>query len=461
MIFYMDQKVMLLKNIRKEFILIVLLLGLYSSVLSQVSFVSIGSEMGSFSNYSDPYITYTYGQFFAADVDSVESYTLGVQQAYLIETDILDTICQEADSSIRYQLHGFDLPLHTAGNVLGENYVPVGSFLNYDTVGRITLTIHPIYFVSDTLLVYDSQMPFTFNDTTFSTEGTHTIVLPTIHGCDSTIDVMLYVATCPQDTQLVAAYSVCDVAAFPLSAPVVVPSPIPMSNNSPQRYMVGDTTPVLWTLSIAGQYLNCTQNVFVAFPPCGDNFYAYDGNGTQYNTVRVGCHCWTRENLSTTRYTDGTEVPTKLVYYAQMYPDTTQNLLTYGRLYDWYSALRLPVGFSGTVSDTLQGVCPEGWHIPTNQQFLDLTAFQSPHLKTTNLWIVSGTNQTGFSSVPGGYYNYVSDHFYNLAGNAYYWTAAIGDERRGQNYQISYSCENGYIEDALKDYAYSVRCIKN
>jgi hypothetical protein len=154
----------------------------------------------------------------------------------------MDTICQEADSSIRYQLHGFDLPLHTAGNVLGENYVPVGSFLNYDTVGRITLTIHPIYFVSDTLLVYDSQMPFAFNDTVFSTEGTHTVVLPTIHGCDSTVDVMLYVATCPQDTQLVAAYSVCDVAAFPLSAPVVVPAPIPMSNDAPQRYMVGDTT---------------------------------------------------------------------------------------------------------------------------------------------------------------------------------------------------------------------------
>jgi len=452
---------MLLKIIRKELLLIVLLLGLYSTVLSQVSFVSIGSEMGSFSNNSDPYITYTYGQFFATDVDSVESFTLGVQQAYLIVTDMFDTICQEADSSIRYQLHGFDLPLHTAGTVLGENYLPVGSFLNYDTLGKMTLTVHPIYFVSDTLLVYDSQMPFAFNDTVFSTEGTHTVVLPTIHGCDSTVDVMLYVATCPQDTQLVAAYSVCDVAAFPLSAPVVVPAPIPMSNDAPQRYMVGDTTPVLWTLSIAGQYLNCTQNVYVAFPPCGDNFYAYDGNGTQYNTVRVGCHCWTRENMSATVYTDGVEVPTKLIYYASMYPDTNQNLANYGRLYDWYSALRIPVGFSGTISDTAQGVCPDGWHIPTNQQFLDLTAFQATHLKTTNLWIVPGTNQTGFSSVPGGYYNYVSDHFYNLAGNAYYWTSALGDERRGQNYQISYSCENGYVEDALKDYAYSVRCIKN
>ncbi len=447
----------------KEIYFIILFLGIiFAKGFAQSGFVSIGAEIGSFSDQSTPYVTYTYGQLFGIFVDSNANYTPGVQQPYLIEVTINDTVCQEADSTMRYQQYDFDLPLHSAGTLQDDRYFPIGSYHNYDTVTFLQLVIHPIYFVTDTFLVYDAQMPYVYNDSIIlNTEGTHTLVLPTMHGCDSTVDVMLYVATCPPDTQFIAAYSICDYPNLPLHAPSVVPAPIPMNNNAPAAFVVGDTTHVLWMISVAGQSLSCSQYVYIAFPPCGEDFYAYDGNGNQYNTVRVGCDCWTKENSFATHYTDGTQAPGTYVYYASLYPDTAQNLATYGRLYDWFTALGLPHGYSGPISDTIQGICPEGWHIPTSQQFTNLIAFPADHLKSPDLWIMPGTNETDFTALPGGYYNTLSNQFYNLRGNAYFWTSAGGDSPHGEYYQITYSCENGYPEPTPKDYAYSVRCVKN
>ncbi|HHU46570.1 MAG TPA: hypothetical protein GXZ40_01570 [Bacteroidales bacterium] len=429
---------------------------------AQSGFLSIGSQMGDFFDPQQEYVTFTYGQVFAAHLENNGAATAGVQQPYIIYTIIMDTVCQEADSTMHYQHHNFDMPLHTAGDFFTDNYYPISSYHRYDTVAELYLTIHPIYFVTDTLLVYDSQLPYAYNDSTILySEGDHTIILPTIHGCDSTVGVMVYVATCPTDTHLVAGYSISDIPNFPLQHPQVVPYPIAMQNNEPLRYIVGDTTPVLWTLSIADKVLYCTQNVIVAFPPCGDGFYAYDGNNIRYNTVRVGCDCWTKENSAATLYTDGTSIPETHVYWAAMYPDTSLNLAIYGRLYDWYSALRLPVGYDGAISDTIQGLCPDGWHIPTAEQYRNLTAYPVDELKSPNYWIVPGNNATDFTSLPGGYYNPISNNFYNLRGNAYYWTSAVGNNDRAETFHLSYSCETGLMELIPKDYGYSVRCIKN
>lgn len=453
---------MFLKKTGRIIFFVFLLLLFNLTGFTQSGFLSIGSQVGDFFDSQQAYVTFSYGQIFAADLENNGTVSAGVQQPYIVYTTILDTVCQEADTAMRYQQHGFDHPLHIAGDFFTDNYYPVYSYFHYDTVAELYLTIHPIFFVRDTLLVYDSQLPYAYNDSMlFYNEGVHSVILPTTHGCDSTIDVMIYVATCPSDTLLVADYSICDIAAFPLQQPQVVPYPIPIQNDEPLRYIVGDTTPIVWTLSIADKILYCTQNVIVAFPPCGDDFYAYDGNYIQYNTVRVGCNCWTKENLAATHYTDGTPIPQTHVYWASMYPDSNSNLATYGRLYDWYSALRLPIGYSGSISDTIQGLCPDGWHIPTTEQYLSLTVYPADELKSPNYWIVPGNNATDFTSLPGGYYNPISNGFYNMRGNAYYWTSAIGNNGRGESYQLSYSCENGLLEEGPKDYAYSVRCIKN
>lgn len=455
---------MIINRINLQVFTLGVLLFISVKSFSQNDFVSSGATMGNFQDTTQPYVTQTIGQLFTADFSyhGIGELSTGIQQAYLIKTFLFDTLCQEVDTLSRYQSFDFDLPLQTAGLIINERYVPIGSYFHYDTLTTLSLLIHPIFFVTDTFLVYDSQMPYAFNDSiSLSVEGAHTLILPTMHGCDSTVQVMLYVATCPTDTQFVTGYSIRDVALSTLPIPHVIPTPISVSNNAPARFLAGDTTHVLWTLSVANKTLQCPQYVYIAFPPCGGTFYAYDGDGNQYETVRLGPDCWTRKNIYATLYTDGSDIPNTYIYASPMYPDTTDNLLTYGRLYDWYSALRLPIGYVGPVSDTIQGICPNGWHIPTTQQFLNLATFPALTLQSPDFWIIPGTNETGFTALPAGYYSYSDNQFMNLRGDAYYWTSTVTDILQPDCFKLLYSCPSALTENSIRENAYSMRCVKN
>ena len=82
--------------------------------------------------------------------------------------------------------------------------------------------------------------------------------------------------------------------------------------------------------------------------------------------------------------------------------------------------------------------------LPENapEEWADLSAYGASSLKTENLWIVPGTNETEFSAVPGGY-SWANTHFYNITGNAYYWTAGEYNSNNGEAFQFTYSCEYG------------------
>ncbi|MCQ2286042.1 MAG: fibrobacter succinogenes major paralogous domain-containing protein [Bacteroidales bacterium] len=452
---------------KKTFIFIALF-SLIAYTFAQSGFVSIGSSV------SDPKygtVTYTYGQIFASYIEKngVGSVTEGVQQPYLIITDITDEICQDLDSTARYENYDFSIPIQVAGTFADSNY-RYPSYFGYDSITRLVLTVNPIYFHQDTLLVYTNQLPYLYAHAdgtydTITTPGVSRVVLKTIHDCDSTIDVALYAITCPNDTQWTAPYNVCLVPAVSatLPQPTILPldtaSPVLVSNNAPKEFIVDDTNIVTWTYQVADQTLTCDQNVIVNYPPCGGTFYAYDADSNQYNTVRVSCHCWTLENISATHYTDGTDIPNAWIYNAPGYSDTTKNLADYGRLYDWYSAVNVPDGYTGPVSDTVQGICPLGWHVPTSVEYADLSTYGSDALKSTNMWIVPGNNSTGWTAVPGGYYSGIG--YYNMTGNAYYWSSDIASANNAEYYKMTFSCDYNTVEQSSKTNGYSVRCIKN
>ncbi len=74
-----------------------------------------------------------------------------------------------------------------------------------------------------------------------------------------------------------------------------------------------------------------------------------DADGNTYETVRIGCECWTKSNLRATKYSDGTAVPFATGYTSLDYPDTDANIEGFGRLYSWYSAVNVPEGDYATV----------------------------------------------------------------------------------------------------------------
>ncbi|MCF0224572.1 MAG: hypothetical protein HUK20_09895, partial [Fibrobacter sp.] len=110
-----------------------------------------------------------------------------------------------------------------------------------------------------------------------------------------------------------------------------------------------------------------------------------------------------------------------------------------GRLYTWAAAMNLESKYNSSDADDLvqtkhQGICPEGWHIPTNAEWstleshvdgLDDVDNNAGHwLKTQYGWSgASGNDGVGFSVLPTGC-RYDSDYFSGLGSSASFWSAS-------------------------------------
>ena len=159
-----------------------------------------------------------------------------------------------------------------------------------------------------------------------------------------------------------------------------------------------------------------------------------DIDGNSYGTVEIGNQSWMRQNLKTTNYSNGDAVPTGLNNgdwmdtsdgaYA-VYNDEESNSELYGNLYNWYAA-----------SDS-RGLCPEGWQMPTYENYLELIDYldnsdAGGKLKSTGtfesgdgLWLdpnSGATNDSGFSGLPGGTKGGGSGNYGgNLNHQGHYW----------------------------------------
>jgi uncharacterized protein (TIGR02145 family) len=136
-----------------------------------------------------------------------------------------------------------------------------------------------------------------------------------------------------------------------------------------------------------------------------------DVEGNVYNTVTIGNQTWMKENLKVTKYRDGTAIGTTTASipndssskYQWAYNGAESNVSTYGRLYTWYAA-----------TDS-RGVCPSGWHLPTNAEWTTLITYLGESVAGgkmkeagTTHWIspnTGATNSSGFTALPGGYRN--------------------------------------------------------
>jgi uncharacterized protein (TIGR02145 family) len=173
---------------------------------------------------------------------------------------------------------------------------------------------------------------------------------------------------------------------------------------------------------------NCTGVPCVAAPSftCGTSTIS-DIDGNVYKTVLIGSQCFTKENLKVTKYNDGTSIPdstnstwgTATTGARAEYVGVSGYLGTYGYLYNWYA-----------VNDSRK-LCPAGWHVPTHVEWTELVTFLGGGNVAANKLISagttywtsnpSGTNQSGFSALPGGL-NYAGGS-YSIGGEACFWSS--------------------------------------
>ena len=213
-----------------------------------------------------------------------------------------------------------------------------------------------------------------------------------------------------------------------------------------------------------------------------------DIDGNVYKTVKLGNQVWMAENLRTTRYADGRKIPlgTEGSYDVayRYYPNTNRaNVSKYGYLYNWPAVMNGSLSSSANPSG-VQGICPEGWHVPSDAEWTELTNYvksQSQYVcgdytgniakalasetgwnsSTYNCDVgnnPSANNATGFSARPAGYYNGDYRHFGNSAA---FWSATQNYSYNANYRDLSYDYANVYRDDNFKDLGSSVRCVRN
>ena len=202
-----------------------------------------------------------------------------------------------------------------------------------------------------------------------------------------------------------------------------------------------------------------------AFVSCGET--VYDGDHNDYPTVAVAGYCWTQKNLKAQHYADGiTEINKALVYKSEMYPNEADNETTFGRLYTWFSAVNVPENSSipPTVNTDgfVQGICPDGWHIPTGTEMNALLALPAEDIRSTELWLGAhaNTNSTLFSALPAGFYNSSANRFENFLGTTGFWTANANPYTTNL-LVLQHFCDSPLLQENNSADGWSVRCVKN
>ena len=230
-----------------------------------------------------------------------------------------------------------------------------------------------------------------------------------------------------------------------------------VTNDAQATYnAVGDYT-INWTATDdCGNTATTTQTLHVTQNSCGTPI---DGDNNSYPTVVMNGTCWMAANLRTTSYTDGRAVPVYYQYQSATAPNATENVDTYGLLYDWYSAMDVARPSKAT---TVQGACPTGWHIPDDDDFAAISNIDLSALRATDHWLINNAdNSTGFTMLPAGQYNADKDRYENLLGNAYFWSATTTNDAEATCHMADCNCSMWYVYPNSKYYGFSVRCVKN
>jgi uncharacterized protein (TIGR02145 family) len=214
-------------------------------------------------------------------------------------------------------------------------------------------------------------------------------------------------------------------------------------------------------LIILGQFGECQAEIACGDSILFDNYY--------YETVLIGDQCWFAENLRTMVYADGTAIPVisdPLNWSGPTYTGArchynfvSANLTTYGRLYNWYAV------------DDAGGLCPSGWHVPTDGEWTELENYITAQgfagtegiaLKCTSCWDGNGngTDDFGFSALPGGRRSWSDGAFGSEGGTGYWWSSSPnGDNAWFRSLLTNYSGisrSSGPIR-----FGFSVRCLRD
>lgn len=195
-----------------------------------------------------------------------------------------------------------------------------------------------------------------------------------------------------------------------------------------------------------------------------------DIDGNVYKTVAIGTQTWMAENLKTTKYSDGSQIPNVTAKsqwdnlttdaYCWYNNDASTYKAAYGALYNWYAV-------------NTGKLCPTGWHVPSDTEWKTLVDFAGSRdyaggklkEKGTTHWTAPNTDATdeyGFKALPGGdRYPGSGYEFWGIGEYCALWTSKSSTTTTAEFLEVYYNACTTYQTSTNKRFGFSVRCIKN
>jgi len=235
-------------------------------------------------------------------------------------------------------------------------------------------------------------------------------------------------------------------------------------NTSYSRYVwaynaCGASSPALMTQATE----NCSSN-------CGQPFTDVR-DGKSYNTVLIGSQCWMAQNLNI-----GTKIPgvqnqnNNQIIEKYCYNDDENNCNVYGGLYQWNEMMQY------ITTQGVQGICPTGWHIPTDDEWITVKTFLGGEsvaggkMKSTGtieagtgLWYspnTGATNESGFTAVPVGF-RFSSGTFDFIGYDGFWWSSSEVNSSIAWSSYLDYNFSYLFSSYDGKEYGLSVRCLRD
>ena len=213
-------------------------------------------------------------------------------------------------------------------------------------------------------------------------------------------------------------------------------------------------------------------------PDACEGYVTVPHGGQVYHTVAIGDQCWLRENLNIGVMAKGGEVPSNNdTIEKYCFDDDTANCNKYGGLYMWKEMMNhFPLQGS-------QGICPNGWHIPSDDEWKELEGFvdsqhgvgdpvwdeiyyrgfdAGKHLKALLGWISGGNgdNSFDFKALPGGYWE-ISFSFVRAGEEAHFWSSTHDSGHNGRERTLKYDNDQVSRSYSWDESAFSVRCLRD
>jgi uncharacterized protein (TIGR02145 family) len=259
------------------------------------------------------------------------------------------------------------------------------------------------------------------------------------------------------------------------------------TNTSTHTYAPGNNDKI--TCVMTSSLTGCTTNnpatsnqvvmiVYITGSPCA-GIATVTHSGLVYNTVQVGTQCWLRENMNVGSMISGTvEQTNNSVLEKYCYNNLEANCKVYGGMYQWAEMVQYlnnatnTTNWSPVPTGNVQGICPTGWHIPTNAEWGTMMTYlggltvagakiKQVGLNHFNNPNTGATNTSGYTAIPGGQrWSDGTFHYMNMS-TAYYTITSGGAATDVYYGGASYSTGAGTNGQFYKVTGCSVRCMKD